>query len=348
MKCRFSLLLMLALFASCEKEYLSNSTASVLKVTPKQALLSVDLDMADLPSKDCEAGIAYARTDAFDGGNLTYVPFQQIESSAMPIKMKLVNLECGVAYDYCVYYKSGNDVVKGQRFHFNTDPLPKYAVDLGLPNDLLWADRNLNSDDPYTAGGNYAWAETAPKDLFSINNCKYLIQMSFVAPYDVSKYTIEDKRYNSTWYNDKKEFIGDGKVRLDPEDDAAHVQWGEGWRMPTPEDFLQLTEQCTVTASTILGREGVYVRSTNEASVFFPFAVFPKHELVTDYQDDECDYWTNTVSDKEHAIYPVLVSSMRAVLYQFRYKNSHDHGITVKARWTSCQIRAVYDCNISL
>ena len=56
--------------------------------------------------------------------------------------------------------------------------------------------------------------------------------------------------YDSTIYNtlkvsetiqSKYHTLG---CRLEPDDDAAHVNWGGGWRMPTKEEFAELFEKC--------------------------------------------------------------------------------------------------------
>ena len=47
----------------------------------------------------------------------------------------------------------------------------------------------------------------------------------------------------------------DNKTTLDPEDDAAHVNWGGGWRMPTAAEVDELIDNCTWTWTT--QKEGV-------------------------------------------------------------------------------------------
>ncbi len=38
-----------------------------------------------------------------------------------------------------------------------------------------------------------------------------------------------------------------------PEDDAAHVNWGADWRMPTVEEWQELKDNCTWTFDTLNG-----------------------------------------------------------------------------------------------
>ena len=55
----------------------------------------------------------------------------------------------------------------------------------------------------------------------------------------------------------------DNKTALDPEDDAAHVNWGGSWRMPTNAEFEELlnTSNCTWTWTTLNGVSGYKVVS---------------------------------------------------------------------------------------
>lgn len=95
-------------------------------------------------------------------------------------------------------------------------------IDLGLPSGLLWAEVNLGATVPGDYGNYYAWGYTEP------------ITSTKPSRYDCNKFGIYD--YNAvnsgfTKYNDT-----DGKKVLDPEDDAATVNWGVPCRMPSPDE----------------------------------------------------------------------------------------------------------------
>lgn len=62
---------------------------------------------------------------------------------------------------------------------------------------------------------------------------------------------------------------------LSPEHDAAHVQWGDGWRMPTQEELKKLVEKCVWTWKKVKGVDGFVVRGRGKyasASIFLPAA----------------------------------------------------------------------------
>ena len=62
----------------------------------------------------------------------------------------------------------------------------------------------------------------------------------------------------------------DNKRELDPEDDAAYVNWGENWRMPTLEQQQELINNCTWTWTTQNGVNGRLVTGPNGNTLFLP------------------------------------------------------------------------------
>ena len=66
----------------------------------------------------------------------------------------------------------------------------------------------------------------------------------------------------------------DNKTVLEPEDDAAHVNWGGAWRMPTLEEMNELKNNCTCEWTTHGGKKGCRVTGSNGESIFLPAAGF--------------------------------------------------------------------------
>ena len=62
----------------------------------------------------------------------------------------------------------------------------------------------------------------------------------------------------------------DNKSVLDPEDDAATVNLGGGWRTPTRKEWKELYEKCTWTWKTRNGVNGMQVTGPNGKSIFLP------------------------------------------------------------------------------
>ncbi len=146
-------------------------------------------------------------------------------------------------------------------------------IDLGLPSRTLWAAWNIGADSPEKAGGFYAWGETATKDG------QYI-----------------DKTY--TWICDSEDDPyrrGSGKDELDLADDAAYFNWGEGWCMPSLDQFLELiNEEFTTWAYETLGdMPGVRFTSKKfpENSIFLPAAGGNSGDVVP---VGNGEYWTRS------------------------------------------------------
>ena len=152
-------------------------------------------------------------------------------------------------------------------------------VDLGLPSGTLWATCNVGATSPEDMGDYFAWGETAPKEIYDMENYKWYNS----ANDKLTKYCTDDK-YGTVEY----------ETELLPEDDAAYVNWGPVWRMPTLEQQQELIERCTWQW---VERNGVYgrlVTGPNGNTLFLPAA---------DYRSDNSPsnegsigaYWSRTL-----------------------------------------------------
>lgn len=141
----------------------------------------------------------------------------------------------GTAYDGAKGKANADNIAEIQ----NTLYLPDKAVDLGLPSGILWADRNIGATDIYDGGKLFQWGDPTPYDApehtdGTINEGQKRFDWTdykWNPSGDGSTFT----KYNST----------DGKLTLDPEDDAAHVNMGSDWRMPTKDDIKELFQNTT-------------------------------------------------------------------------------------------------------
>ena len=168
------------------------------------------------------------------------------------------------------------------------------AVDLGL--SVKWAPYNVGGQKAY-----YAWGETLMnKESFHINTYKF--------------YSCHWKTINDGWSTrdvcevnkitkyctDKKEGYTDNKLTLDPEDDAAHVEWGATWRMPTAEEFQELASRCEWQwTSQRMGRDlvsGFEITGPNGNSIFLPAYGIRDGGSTINYEI-ECGYWTSSLHE---------------------------------------------------
>ena len=144
-------------------------------------------------------------------------------------------------------------------------------VDLGL--SVKWATCNVGATKPEEYGNYYAWGETTLKDYYDWSTYKY-----------GSDYDELTKYCNNASYG--KDSFTDDKTVLDPEDDAAHANWGGAWRMPTDAEWTELRENCTWKWTDDYNGTGVKGRivtsNINGNSIFLPAAGFRYHDGLYD------------------------------------------------------------------
>lgn len=131
-------------------------------------------------------------------------------------------------------------------------------VDMGL--SVKWATCNLGAWWPEDYGNYYAWGETEPKTNYTLNTYKWC----------------EGDFRSFTKYCAEAEFgTVDNLSKLEAEDDAASVNLGGNWRMPTIAEFEELfnEENCAWVWTDIQGVYGYLITSKiNGNSIFLPAA----------------------------------------------------------------------------
>ena len=189
--------------------------------------------------------------------------FEITAKCANPYKAFVNGIETILPYTITQTYKQQTIVVSGYGYGINlqnsdtveqTFVVPALEdnheyVDLGLPSGTLWATCNIGASAPEEYGDYFAWGETEPKDNYDYNTYKWYNRGH-------RHFTKYHKDY--AYYDDSGNYFSvpaDGNTVLDPEDDAAYVNWSPFWRMPTSDQQKELVEHCTWTWTT---RNGVY------------------------------------------------------------------------------------------
>ncbi len=191
--------------------------------------------------------------------------------------------------------------------HDTVQVVPEY-VDLGL--SVKWATFNVGAMAPEEYGNYFAWGEVEPKAEYSWENYKWG----------------DGTASNMTKYNEK-----DGLTSLKLEDDAAHVNWGGKWRMPTDAEFTELREKCKWEWTTQNGVNGYKVIGVNGNSIFLPVSGFYYDNGLV-YVNDHGDYWSSTKN--------VQSGALHVYTDQDKILKSSSH------RYYGFPIRAVYDDNM--
>jgi len=155
-------------------------------------------------------------------------------------------------------------------------PAPE-AVDLGL--SVKWASFNLGATAPEEYGDYFAWGETAPKEKYDWQTYKWC---------DGSETTFSKYNNNSLYGT------VDNKTVLDLEDDAAYVNLGGSWRMPTEAEWTELRNQCAWNWTTQNGVNGYQVVASNGNSIFLP-AAGNRYSLYSGSEGTKGDYWSSSL-----------------------------------------------------
>ncbi|MCQ2308658.1 MAG: hypothetical protein MJZ78_01585 [Bacteroidales bacterium] len=156
-------------------------------------------------------------------------------------------------------------------------------VDLGLPSGLLWATCNVGANTPEDLGDYFAWGETTTKNYYG---------------WFLSYKWYNDSCNSITKYCSDSHFgVVDNKTILDPDDDVAHVKWGENWRMPTCDEINELKTNCTFVWTTQNGVPGILVTGQNDNSIFLPAAGY--HIDESHYDAFMCGtYWSSSLESE--------------------------------------------------
>lgn len=118
------------------------------------------------------------------------------------------------------------------------------AVDLGLPSGVKWADRNVGAKSPEEPGLFFNWGNVEGVEIGKA--C------------DFSKDVYAETEGAKL------------KGNLDAAHDAATVNLGEPWRMPTGEEFQELYDNCDWEWTSENGYYGVrFTSKINGKSIFF-------------------------------------------------------------------------------
>ena len=165
-------------------------------------------------------------------------------------------------------------------------------VDLGLPSGTLWATCNIGADNPEDYGLYFVWGETTgytqdTTDGHSFNWASYKWCNG-------SSSTLTKYCNNSSYgYNG----FTDTLTELEPEDDAAYVNWGSAWRMPSKEQFDELINS-SYTTTTWTTQNGVYGRKitskSNSNSLFLPAAGY-RDATSLHFVGSRGSYWSRTL-----------------------------------------------------
>lgn len=210
------------------------------------------------------------------------------------ITKAFVDLEPNTTYYLKAYATNSVGTSYSEVVSFTTLAESEYNdyVDLGLPSGLKWAAYNIGATTATEYGDYYAWGEVLTKETYTTANSEtYGESMSDIA---------------GTEY------------------DAATVNWGGDWRMPSGAEIQELIDNCNWEWTTQGGKKGYKVTGLNGNHIFLPAAGFRRESSL--YADSSDYYWSSTPGGSTNA--DCLYSSSGNGHYVGNI--SRDHGFTVR------------------
>ena len=191
----------------------------------------------------------------------------------------------------------------------NKNPYNGYEyVDLGLPSGLKWATCNVGASSPEQSGLYFAWGETTGYTAEQVEN---------------RKHSFSNKVY-------KAGPAASISTDLTLEQDAAHVNLGGNWRMPTQAECKELLDNCNVVwtddynGTRVTGK--VFTSKVNGNSVFFPAAGYCSYSTVSSVGSDGF-YWSTSWYSSSNAWYFNFGSGGQNVFNNSRYSGLSVRGV---------------------
>ena len=199
------------------------------------------------------------------------------------ITKALLDLTPNTTYYIKSYATNSEGTSYSEVVSFTTLENPKEYeyVDLGLPSGLKWATHNIGATSPSEYGDYYAWGELFTKDEYTESN-----SLTYGKPMD----DISGTEY-----------------------DAATINWGSEWRMPTKDEMQELIDCCGwewTKQNNVYGHK--VTSKTNGNSIFLPAAGYCTGTMLN-VAGSAGYYWSSSPCDNGNAYNLYFNSSIHYV-----------------------------------
>lgn len=249
-----------------------------------------------------EFGFCYSRENknpTVENGMKNDEVVNAMEDDCIIYSVVLSELEPETTYYFRTYMYINGQYIYGDVKTFTTtvgeSASIAEAVDLGL--SVKWASHNVGATKPEEYGGYYAWGEIEEKDVYALQNYEYV--------------------NSALRFEDIGENISGTKY------DVAHVKWGNGWRMPTEAEVMELVS-CRYERIDVNGVECLKFIGDNGNYIILPKAGGKSDKFVIG-EDVMC--WSSTVWSTDNECANLL----------------YDTGVGVEMRYHGFPIRPVKD-----
>ena len=245
------------------------TTSSATNVTTSSATIGGNVT-SDGGTTVTERGVCYSTSSS----NPTTSNSKKSSGSGLGnFTVNLSNLSAGTKYYVRAYAINEIGTSYGSTISFTTEQSSSTSntenghqyVDLGL--SVKWATCNVGTTKPEGYGDYFAWGETRSKSYYNGSSYSYY----------------------------------DNPTTLPLSADAARVNWGGKWRMPTMHELEELRSKCTWTWTTQNGVNGYKVTSNSNGNyIFLPAAGY--RDLGSLYgAGDYGHYWSSSAYGADYS-----------------------------------------------
>ncbi len=168
-----------------------------------------------------------------------------------------------------------------------------------------WADRNIGAEKPSDAGYYFWWGDTV--------GYKYENETWVASNGSSSGFSFKEKNVPTSGKSIAT-LQNEGWITTDnalaPQHDAAQMQWGGKWRMPTQQELNALCEKCDWTWTTRNGVYGYVIRGKgnySSTSIFLPAPSFGRR-LSLCGADSYTSYWSSVSDSDDYRLSRALLS----------------------------------------
>ena len=155
-----------------------------------------------------------------------------------------------------------------------------------------WADTNIGAENPEDYGYYFWWGDTVG---YKRENNKWVATDGSSSNFSFCSSNRPTYNKDIATLKSQGWITADRDSVLKPEHDAAHVQWGGKWRMPTNQELSDLDSKCSWTWTTVNGVKGYVVQGKGtyaSASIFLPCAGYGSLTSLRD-AGSYGDYWSS-------------------------------------------------------
>ena len=234
-----------------------------------------------------------------------------LDKTTNSFKLNAIPYVIGKSNDDKVYGKAKSFEIKAM--NLCPDDNHPHAIDLGLRSRTKWCCCNVGASSPEEYGGYFAWGETSEKSVYSDVTYEYFNGQDTDGDGEIDQ--------NFSVVNIGSNIAGSTRY------DAATVNMGAPWRMPSKTQIVELYEYCSSREITLNGVNGQLLTGPNGGKVFLPAAgsyEYGDGYLYGENFSGEC--WSSTLNTS----YPSCAYSLSIIGWGWGYTD-RAIGMSVRA-----------------